>query len=95
MSEAIMVKPAQLTLTLALLTGPADAADKLAYSCKGKVIYRPAIFVDDERALVIDLDKQTVTFGFVSLNVQIVTDTALMFGSSKVAGEGAGVAWPV
>src|SRR4029079_18590836 len=82
-----MVRLAQLVLAIALLTGVAQAADKIALACVTTNFFRH----DDpprDMSLIVDLGRQTVTTIYGVFSITRLTDTVVWFddGSHKLSG---------
>jgi hypothetical protein len=79
-----MVRLAQLALTLALLTGPAQAADKISLLCSGnltpKGVQSRPLSVSNQ-PLLIDLDRKTITGFLGELFIRKTTDSWIYFSS--------------
>jgi hypothetical protein len=79
-----MVRTTQLTLLVALLTGPAHAADKLGFTCWGK--FSPlnnsqAAEILSNETLLIDLEAKTVS-GFIGpFTIDEITDYQVKFSA--------------
>lgn len=81
-----MLRLAQLTITLALLTGLAYAANKVTLSCVASNSFSPKDIRD--MSLIIDMDRRTVTTIYGVFSIGKVTDNLVWFddGSPSISG---------